>query len=88
MSSHPPSSCVRSDVNGIVATDRGYAKIFFVTSRAAHAKDRARVEDELSRLYGVQVTIHDRAWIINEVIDKNRLDLAVNYLKSVTKRTI
>ncbi|KEZ68687.1 hypothetical protein C5I_0130145 [Pseudomonas syringae pv. syringae FF5] len=71
----------RSDVNGIVATDRGYTKIFFVTSRAARAKDRARVEDELSRLYGVRVTIHDRAWIINEVIDKNRLDLAVNYLK-------
>lgn len=50
----------------------------FVTSRAARAKDRARVEDELSRLYGVRVTIHDRAWIINEVIDRNRLDLAVN----------
>lgn len=68
-------------MNGIVATDSGYTKIFFVTSSAARAKDRARVEDELSRLYGVQVTIHDRAWIINEVIDKNRLDLAVNYLK-------
>lgn len=81
MSSHPPSSCVRSYVNGIVATDRGYTKIFFVTSSAARAKDRARVEDELSRLYGVRLTIHDRAWIINEVIDKNRLDLAVNYLK-------
>lgn len=70
----------RSDVAGIVATNRGYKKIFFVTSRAARAKDRARVEDELSREYGVQVTIHDRTWILDEVIDKNRRDLAYNYL--------
>ena len=70
----------RSDVAGIVATNRGYSKIFFVTSRAARAKDRARVEDELSRKHGVQVTIHDRSWILDEVIDKNRRDLAYNYL--------
>lgn len=74
------SSKVRSDVAGIMATNRGYKKIFFVTSRAARAKDRARVEDELTREYGVQVTIHDRTWILDEVIDKNRRDLAYNYL--------
>ena len=71
---------VRSDVEGIVATGRGYQKIFFVSSRAARAKDRARVEDELSREHGVPVTILDRAWIIDEVIAKNRRDLAFNYL--------
>lgn len=71
---------VRSDVGGIVGTGRGYQTIFFVTSRAARAKDRARVEDELSREHGVPVTILDRAWIIDEVIAKNRRDLAFNYL--------
>lgn len=71
---------VRSDVAGIMATNRGYKKVFFVTSRAARAKDRARVEDELTNLYGVQVTIHDRTWIIDEVINKDRRDLAYNYL--------
>lgn len=70
----------RSDVAGIIATNRDYKKIFFVTSRAARAKDRARVEQELSEKYGVTVTIHDRSWIIDEVIDKNRRDLAYNYL--------
>lgn len=70
----------RSDVAGIMATNRGYKKIFFVTSRAARAKDRARVEDELTREYGVQVTVHDRTWILDEIIDKNRRDLAYNYL--------
>jgi hypothetical protein len=71
---------VRADVEGIVATGRGYQKIFFVSSRAARAKDRARIEDELSREHGVQVTILDRAWIIDEIVDKNRRDLAFNYL--------
>lgn len=70
----------RSDVAGIMATNRDYKKIFFVTSRAARAKDRARVEDELARQCGVQITIHDRSWIIDEIIDKNRRDLAYNYL--------
>lgn len=71
----------RADVEGIVATNRGYTKIFVVTSRAARAKDRARLEDDLTRLHGVQVTIHDRAWIIKEIIENNRQDLAFNYLK-------
>lgn len=71
---------VRSDVAGIMATNRGYKKVFFVTSRAARAKDRARLEDELTSQYGVQVTIHDRAWIIDEVINKDRRDLAYHYL--------
>lgn len=70
----------RSDVAGIVATDRGYQRIIFVTSRAARAKDRARVEDELSQAHGVPITIHDRTWIIDEVVDKNRRDLAFHYL--------
>lgn len=70
----------RSDVAGIMTTNRGYTRIFFVTSRAARAKDRARIEQELSEKYGVTVTIHDSSWIIDEVIEKNRRDLAYNYL--------
>lgn len=71
---------VRSDVAGVISTNRGYKKIFFVTSRAARAKERARIEQELSEKYGVTVTIHDRSWIVDEVIEKNRRDLAYNYL--------
>ncbi len=70
----------RSDVAGIVATGRSYQRIIFVTSRAARAKDRARLEDELSQTHGVPVTIHDRTWIIDEVIGKDRRDLAFHYL--------
>lgn len=70
----------RSDVAGIAATDRGYKQIIFVTSRAARAKDRAALEDALSTEHGIPVTIHDRSWIIEEVIDKDRRHLAFHYL--------
>lgn len=75
------SDKARRDVAGIAETNRGYTKVFFVTSRLARAKDRARIEDELSRQYGFQVTILDRAWIIEQVIGGERKDLAFNYLR-------
>lgn len=72
---------VRSDVKGIVETERGYNRIFFVTSRFAKSKDRLRIEDELKNKFGIPVTIHDRAWIISQIIEHDRRDLAFNYLK-------
>jgi hypothetical protein len=70
----------RSDVQGIVETGRSYDRIFCVTSRFARAKDRARLEDELTKKYSVPVTIHDRSWIMKEIIELDRKDLAFNYL--------
>ena len=71
---------VRDDVKGIAETGRVYDRIFFVTSRFARAKVRARIEDELANTYQIPVIIHDRSWIVNEIIEKNRTDLAFNYL--------
>jgi hypothetical protein len=72
---------VRKDVKGLAETGRAYDKIIFVTSRFAKAKDRARIEDELSKEYRIPVTIHDRSWIVKEVVENDRADLAFNYLK-------
>jgi len=74
------SQKVRDDVKGIAETERGYDRIIFVTSRFARAKDRARIEDELSKKYDIPVTIHDRSWIVKEVIENDRKDIAFNYL--------
>lgn len=71
---------VRNDVAGIVETQRGYLKIYCVTAQFARAKDRARVEDELTKKYGVTVTILDRSWIVDQVVSGDRRDLAFNYL--------
>ena len=74
------SDKVRSDVRGIADTGRAYDRIFCVTSRFARARDRARIEDELSKEYGIHITIHDRSWIMKEIIENDRKDLAFNYL--------
>jgi hypothetical protein len=78
---------VRKDVKGIAETGRAYDKIICVTSRFAKARVRARVEDELSKGYGIPVTIHDRSWIVNEIIENDRADLAFNYLKVGESKT-
>lgn len=71
---------VRNDVAGIVATQRGYQKVYCVTAQFARAKDRARVEDELTKQYGLTITILDRSWIVDQVVSNDRKDLAFNYL--------
>lgn len=71
---------VRDDVKGLIETGRAYARIIFVTSRFAKAKDRAALEDALSLEAGIPVTIHDRTWIVAQVIEQGRKDLAFNYL--------
>jgi len=71
---------VRDDVKGLIETGRAYDRIIFVTSRFAKAKDRAALEDALSKQAGIPVTIHDRTWIVAQVIEQGRKDLAFNYL--------
>lgn len=73
---------VRSDVKGIVETKRGYNKIIFATSRPARAKDRLRIEDELTNQYSVPITILDREWIIDKVFTNNHKDLVFEHLKA------
>lgn len=72
---------VRKDVSGLVETGRPYGRIICVTSRFARAKDRALLEDELSKEHRIPITIHDRSWIVKETIEADRKDLAFNYLK-------
>jgi hypothetical protein len=74
------ASKVRSDVAGLAATGRPYAKVIFVTSRFASAKARAKVEDELTRANAFTVEIHDRTWILKSIIDDKNVDLAIKHL--------
>jgi tetratricopeptide (TPR) repeat protein len=71
----------RSDVKGLAETNRGYQRIIFVTSQYARDKLRADLEQKLTNEFGIAVTIHDRSWIIQEVIEHDRKDLAYNYLR-------
>lgn len=76
------SDKARSDVNGIVGTERGYDRIIFITNRPARQRDRLRIEDELRREHGVAVTIFDREWIIDRVFSHGHKDLAHEHLKA------
>lgn len=73
-------SKVTSDVAGLIATGRNYDRIICVTSRFARAKDRALLEDKLTEEHGVPVEIHDRSWLVKEVIEQDRRVLAFHYL--------
>lgn len=72
---------VEDDVRKITEIERTYKQIVFVTNRPVKDSLRSKVEDSLSKEYGIPVTIHDRLWIVQEIIDNNRKDLAFNYLK-------
>lgn len=74
-------SKVRSDVQGIVETQRGYTLIYFISSRYIKDKDRANIEDELRKKYNVNVRVLDRTWILDKVFQNKREHLASETLK-------
>lgn len=74
-------SKVRSDVQGIVETQRGYTLIYFISSRYIKDKDRANIEDELLKKYNVNVRVLDRTWILDRVFQNKREHLAIETLK-------
>lgn len=78
---------VKDDVKKIAETEREYKRIIFVTSRFAKDKDRSELEDTLSKEYSTPVTIHDRAWIVEKIIDEDRKDLAFHYLQVGTENS-
>lgn len=71
---------VSSDVAGLVERNRGYRRIICVTSQFAPDKARAKLEDELTRQHGIPITILDRSWIVKEIVENDRKDLAFDYL--------
>ena len=71
---------LRGDVAKIVATDRGYARAFFVSNQYIPDKDKAAVEDELSQRHAVDVRIFDLAWILDRVFKNGREELVIETL--------
>jgi hypothetical protein len=73
-------SKVQGDVKKIAETNRGYKRIYFVSSRYAKDKRRAELEDTLSKEYSVKITILDRNWILDKVFTNKRQAIAVETL--------
>lgn len=74
-------SKVRSDVEKIVNTKRGYSLIYFITNQFVKDKTRPQIEDKLKKDYKVPVRILDRSWIVKCVFEHERFRLAAETLK-------
>jgi len=71
---------LKSDVNKLVETGRGYSVIYFVTNQFASDKDKAKLQDELGKLHSCQIVILDRAWITEKVYANGHLSMAIDAL--------
>lgn len=77
------SKC-KNDVKKIVETERDYTKVFCITNQLIKANQRSALEDELSKLYNIQVCILDLSWILDETY-KNKLEnIAIETLQIPT----
>jgi hypothetical protein len=71
---------LKSDVAKIVTTGRGYTKAFFVSNQYIRDKDRAEIEDELRKEYGLDVRVFDRTWLLDKVFGGRLEQLAIDEL--------
>ena len=72
---------LKSDIQKIVDTKRGYKKIFFITNQFVKDKTRADLEDQLSKEINNEIHILDRSWIIKCVFEHDGIEIAVETLK-------
>ncbi|WP_152547730.1 hypothetical protein [Paenibacillus ehimensis] len=71
-------SKVKSDVEKICKTNRGYKKVFFMTNQAVPDKKRAEVEDSLSKQFSIDVRILDRSWLLDKLFNNHRQEIAIH----------
>lgn len=71
---------VKSDVKKIAETGRSYDVVYFVTNQFASDKDKAKLQDDLSKQYSFRVQILDRSWIVEKVYSNGHLSMAIDTL--------
>lgn len=74
---------VKSDIAKIAQVNqdenRGYKKAFFISNQYISDKKRADTEDELRRLYHLDVRIFDRTWLLDKTLNNSRnTEIAIN----------
>ncbi|MEF3696520.1 hypothetical protein [Desulfolutivibrio sp.] len=74
-------SKVKSDVQKIAKTNRGYSLIYFMTNQSVSSKKRVDVEDSLHTEWDIPVRILDRTWMIEKVFENRRWDIAFSTLE-------
>ena len=84
-------SKIEGDVKKVVETGRGYTKVIFFSSQKIKSSKRQEVEDELSKQYGVAVSIFDGKWCSFAVFEQGCYDVAtekLNFSEEYRRKTV
>ena len=84
-------SKVEGDIKKVVETGRGYTKLLFFTNQKIKSSTRLSKEDELTRKYGIAVSIFDGSWCLFAVFEQGCMDVAVeklNFSDEYRKKTV
>lgn len=68
-------SKVRTDIRKIAETGRGYKVAYFISNQQVPDRVRGSLEDELRKLWDLDVRILDRNWIADRVREKGHYEL-------------
>ena len=69
-----------SDIDKIIATERDYKEIFFITNQYVSDKKRSILEDELTNKFKIRIHILDRTWILEKVFTNNHENIVIDTL--------
>ena len=70
----------KTDIEKIINTDRGYKRIFCISSQYIKNSQRVDVEDKFTKRYSLPIRILDRSWIIDQVYKLELQELAIKEL--------
>lgn len=70
----------KSDIEKIIATEREYSKIFFITNQTPSSGKKKESQDSFRDTYGLEIIILDGTWILEKVYDNNLIDIVVDSL--------
>ncbi|MDR0312554.1 MAG: hypothetical protein LBI14_03060 [Treponema sp.] len=71
---------IESDIKKIIDTNRGYTKFFFISNQKISSKKKKDEQGSLIKEYGIDVTIFDAEWIIENIYRKNLIELTAETL--------
>lgn len=84
-------SKLEGDLKKVVETGRGYTKLLFFTNQKIKSSVRLSKEDELTKKYGIAVSIFDGSWCSFVVFEQGCLDVALeklNFSEEYRKKTV
>jgi hypothetical protein len=70
----------QDDLEKIRDLNKGFTHAYFITNQFVSDKKRADMEERLSKLTKMTITILDRTWIVSRVVDHKRQKIAIETL--------